>query len=142
MRQNSTFQIGGVSATNASQVTAAFDCRGYGFARFLCFAPSTAAVHTTIANHVLAESDDNVTYSTISTSAYQVALTLPTTTASVSTALAKLIYDVDLRGRKRYIRVTFSSTNTTELFVAADLSEPADGKTTAAEVGSAFYAQV
>lgn len=142
MRQNSTFQIGGVSATNASQVTAAFDCRGYGFARFLCFAPSTAAVHTTLANHVLAESDDNVTYSTISTSAYQVGLNLPTTTASVSTALAKLIYDVDLRGRKRYIRVTFSSTNTTELFVAADLSEPSDGKTTAAEVGSAFYAQV
>ena len=142
MRQNSTFQIGGVSATNASQVTAAFDCRGYGFGRFLCFAPSTAAVHTTLANHVLAESDDNVTYSTISTSAYQVGLNLPTTTASVSTALAKLIYDVDLRGRKRYIRVTFSSTNTTELFVTADLSQPSDGKTTAAEVGSAFYAQV
>ena len=142
MKSSTKILISTISATNASQVTAAFDCRGYGFARFLCFAPSTAAVHTTLANHVLAESDDNVTFSTISTSAYQVGLTLPTTTASVSTALAKLIYDVDLRGRRRYIRVTFSSTNTTELFVAADLSEPSDGKTTAAEVGSAFYAQV
>jgi hypothetical protein len=141
MRQNSTLVIGGISATNASQVTASFDCRGYSFARFSCFANSNAAVSTTVANHVLSESDDNSVFSTISTSNYQVALSLGTTTATVSTALAKLIYDMDLRGRKRYIRVQYSSASTTELFVVADLSLPQDGKTTAAEVGAAFYAQ-
>jgi hypothetical protein len=142
MRQNSTFVIGGVSATNASQVTASFDTRGYGFGRFLCFGIANTGVSTTLANHVLAESDDNVSFSTISTSSYQVGLTLPTATASINTALAKVVYDVDLRGRKRYIRVTFSTAATTESIIAADLSEPSDGKATAAEVGSAFYAQV
>lgn len=141
MRQNSTFQVGGI-VTNLSQVTASFDCRGYSYARFYAFGNAAAAVSTTLANHVLAESDDNVTFSTISTSTYQVGLTLPTTTANVSTALARMIYDVDLRGRKRYIRVTFSTNATTESIIAAELSEPSDGKTTAAEVGSAFYAQV
>ena len=141
MRQNSTFVIGGI-VTNLSQVTASFDTRGYSYARFYAFGNSTAGVSTTIANHVLADSDDNSNFTTVSTAAYQVALTLPTTSASVSTALARMIYDVDLRGRKRYIRVTFSTTATTESIIAAELSEPSDGKATAAEVGSAFYAQV
>ena len=142
MRQNSTFVIGGVSATNASQITASFDTRGYGYARFLCFGIANTGVSTAIANHVLAESDDNTNFTTISTSSYQVALTLPTATASISTSLAKVIYDVDLRGRKRYIRVTFSTAATTESIIAADLSEPSDGKTSASEVGSAFFVQV
>lgn len=142
MRQNSTFVIGAISATNASQITAAFDTRGYSYARIYCLGNATTGVSTTLANHIVADSDDATNYTTISTSAYQVSYTLPTATASISTALAKMIYDVDLRGRRRYLRVQFATAATTEIIIAADLSEPSDGKTTATEVGSAFLAQI
>jgi len=142
MRQNSTFVIGGISATNASQLTAAFDTRGYSFARVYCLANANVGVSTTLANHIVSQSDDATNYTTISTSAYQVSYTLPAATASISTALAKMIYDIDLRGRARYIRVQFSTAATTEIILAAELSEPSDGKITAAEVGSAFLAQI
>lgn len=142
MRQNSTFVIGAISATNASQLTAAFDTRGYSYARIYCLGNANVGVSTTLANHVVSQSDDATNYTTISTSAYQVAYTLPAATASIATSLAKMVYDIDLRGRARYIRVQFATAATTEIILAADLSEPADGKTSASEVGSAFLAQI
>lgn len=141
MRQNSTFVIGGIT-TNLSQLTAQFDTRGYSYARIYCLGNATTGVSTTLANHVVSQTDDLSNYTTISTSSYQVSYTLPAATASISTALAKMVYDIDLRGRARYIRVQFSTAATTEIILAADLSNPSDGKTTATEIGSAFFAQI
>jgi hypothetical protein len=141
MRQNSKFSIAAIGATNVSTLTASIDTRGFSFARIYCFANSTTAVHTTGANNTLAENDDNSTnWTTISAAGSGTAYT-PTTT-TVSTALAKIIYEVDLRGRKRYLRPTFGLGATTEPFIAVELSEPADGCATAAEIGTANLSQI
>jgi hypothetical protein len=58
-----------------------------------------------------------------------------------STALAKIVHDIDLRGRKRYLNVLFTPHATTEIIIAAELSLPADGCTSAAEIGAAFVTQ-
>jgi hypothetical protein len=139
MRQNSKFLIAAISATNASQLTASIDTRGFSFARISLFqAGGTTAINTTPTNNTIAENDDNSTnWSVISASAAGTAFTVNTATSS--TALAKIVFDVDLRGRKRYLRPLFTPGATQELFITADLSEPADGCATAAEVGTANY---
>jgi len=140
MRQNSKFSIAAIGATNVSTLTASIDTRGFSFARIYCFANSSVAVHTTTSNNILQESDDNSTFTTISAAGAGTAYT--PTTNTIATTLAKIIYEVDLRGRKRYLKPTFGLGATTEPFIAVELCEPADGCTTAAEIGTSNLSQV
>lgn len=142
MKPNSKFIIGGVSATNASQLTASIDTRGFNFARILCLAgaTNTNGLSTTNANNILAESDDNTTFVTIAAAGAGTAFT--PTSAAVLTNVAKLVYEVDLRGRKRYLKPTFTPGATGEYMIVAELSQAADGVVTAAENGTAFLSQI
>lgn len=140
MRQNSKFAIAAIGATNVTTLTASIDTRGFSFARIYCFANSNVAVHTTAANNILQESDDNTNFTTISAAGSGTAYT--PTTNTIATTLAKIVYEVDLRGRKRYLKPTFGLGATTEPIIAVELSEPADGCTTAAEIGTANLSQV
>lgn len=139
MRQNSKFFLAGVSATNAASLTAVIDTRGFSFARLYCLMNGqTTGNSTTPTNNVLQESDTDVAsnYTTIATTGFQTVPSLGTTT--VSSNLARIIYDVDCRGgRKRYLRVLYTPNATGEILIAAELSEPSDGCTTAAEIGAA-----
>ena len=116
MRQNSTIQIAGIGATNGSQVTASIDTKGFSFARVVCLANSNVGLHTTTTNNKLEESDDNSTWVAVDAAAAGTAYT--PSSANVATTLAKLVYDVDLRGRKRYLKVTFSTAATTSAMKA------------------------
>ncbi len=141
MRQNSKFVIAAIGASNVSTLTASIDTRGFSYARIYCIANSTAAVHTTGANNTLAENDDNSTnWTTISAAGSGTAYTPSTNT--VATTLAKIVYEVDLRGRRRYLRPTFGLASTSEPIIMVELSEPSDGCTTAAEIGTANLSQV
>lgn len=140
MRQNSTIQIAGIGATNGSQVTASIDTKGFSFARIICLANSNVGLSTTTANNKLEESDDNTNFTAIDAAAAGTAYT--PSSATVATSLAKLVYDVDLRGRKRYLKVTFSTGATTQPIVAVDLGLPADGKTSVSEIGAAHLAAI
>lgn len=141
MRQNSKFVIAAIGAANVSTLTASIDTKGFSFARIYCIANSNVAVHTTAANNTLAENDDNSTnWTTISAAGAGTAYT--PTTNTIATTLAKIVYEVDLRGRKRYLKPTFGLGATTEPIIAVELSEPADGCTTAAEIGTANLSQV
>jgi hypothetical protein len=140
MRQNSTTRIAGIGATNASQLTATIDTLGFSYARILCLANSTVGLSTTLANNKLEESDDNTNFTAIDAAAPGTAYT--PTSATVATTLARLSYNVDLRGRKRYLKVTFTPGATTAPMIVADLGLPADGKSTAAEIGAAFSADL
>jgi hypothetical protein len=141
MRQNSKFVIGAISATNASQLTATIDTRGFAFARLYCIGNASTGVSTVATNNVVRENDDNSTNWT-SIAATQAGTGFTPVTTTQNTALARIIYDVDLRGRKRYLNVLFTPHATTESFIMAELSLPADGCTTASEIGAAFVAQV
>lgn len=140
MRQNSKFIIAAIGATNVSTLTASIDTRGFSFARIYCFANSNVAVHTTSSNNILQDSDDNSAFTTITAAGAGTAYT--PTTNTIATTLAKIVYEVDLRGRRRYLKPTFGLGATTEPIIAVELSEPADGCTTAAEIGTANLAQI
>jgi hypothetical protein len=140
MRQNSKFVIGAISATNASQLTATIDTRGFSYARLYCLGNTNAGVSTVLTNNVVRENDDNST-NWVSIAATQAGTGFTPATNVQSTALAKIVHDIDLRGRKRYLNVLFTPHATTEIIIAAELSLPADGCTSAAEIGAAFVTQ-
>ena len=142
MRPNTQFVIGGSSATNASQLTAAIDTRGFNFARIVCLAAvtNTNGLSTTNAHNILEESDDLTTYVTIAAAGAGTAYT--PTSASAATTLAKLVYEIDLRGRRRYLKPTFTQGATGHHFIVAELGMASDGLIGAAENGAAFVAQV
>lgn len=140
MRQNSTIQLSAITATNVSQATASIDTKGFSFARIVCLSNTSGGISTTTANNKLEESDDNTNFTAIDAAAAGTAYT--PSSATVATSLAKLVYDVDLRGRKRYLKVTFSTGATTQPIVAVDLGLPADGKTSASEIGAAHLAAI
>ena len=143
MRPNSTFLIGHIGTATTSQITCTFDTRGYSFARIIV-APTGSTVvglSTTNANNILEESDASGSgFTAIAAAGAGTAYTPSSATAA--TSLARLIYEVDLRGRKRYLKPTFSAHATGTFVVFAELSLPADGVTSAADNGSAFIAQV
>ena len=140
MRQNSKFVVAAIGATNVSTLTASIDTRGFSYARIYCIGNTTAGLSTTLADNILQESDDNTTFATITAAGAGTAYT--PTTATIATTLAKIVYEVDLRGRKRYLKPTFRTHVTTEPIIMVELSEPSDGCTTAAEIGTAFLSQV
>ena len=58
-------------------------------------------------------------------------------TATNSTTLAKMQYNIDLRGRKRYLKVTMEHATTGLPSIVADLSLPSDGISDSAAAGVA-----
>ena len=88
--------LGGTSVTTMSLAT---DCKGYSYATLIAYSSTSGGIAGTTT--LLEESDDNSTYSTVSTG-----VTLSTVTQA--TTAAKVIWNVDLRGRKRYLRPTFT----------------------------------
>lgn len=129
------------STSGVTTLTGSVDCRNYGYAQISVIANSTAAVHTTAANNALEESDDNSTWSAISAAAPGTGFT-PTTVTVASTG-PKIIYNVDLRGRKRYLKVTcgFAAT-ATGVGIVADLSRPTDAPVSASEQGAAYSVNI
>jgi len=142
MRPQNQFVLGGVSGTNASQLTASFDTKGFGFARIMAISVGAAStgLSTTNANNILEEGDTTSSYSTITAAGAGTGFT--PTSATATTSLARLIYEVDLRGRKRYLKPTFTPAATGHWMLCAELMLPADGLTSAADNGSAFISQV
>ena len=143
MKQNSKTVLMGASANTAgvTTLTASVDTKGFGYARILCLVNTTAALHTTVSNNALEESDDNTTFVAVSAAAPGTGWTV--STVSSVTTLSKLSYNVDLRGRKRYLKVTLGLAATSAgVFVTADLSLPGDGCGTAAEQGANVSVQI
>ena len=109
MNSNTKFLFGGQGTAAASTITAEFDTLGFSFARILCFSGTTA---TLAGSNIVVESD-----------------TSGGTTNAISglTSIPKMIYGIDLRGRKRYLKVTFqTATATPAPCIACELSDGAD----------------
>lgn len=143
MKQNSKTVLmnANTNTSGATTLTASVDCKGFGYARILCLVNITNALHTTTTNNKLEESDDDSSYSAVSAAAPGTGWT-PSTVSNVTT-LAKLSYNVDLRGRKRYLKVTLGlSAASVPIVIVADLSNPGDGCGTAAEQGANVSVQI
>jgi hypothetical protein len=135
MRHIAKTIVGGGSGTTVTQITSAFDTRGFGYATISIFGIATTVAPTTaVSNHVLAESDTDV-----STNYVAISGSTPSpisSTAAIATNVAKMIYNVDLRGRKRYLKVTYTAHSGDSLLVTCDLSNASDAVATLTEQGA------
>jgi hypothetical protein len=117
------------NGAGVSTLTASIDTRGFSYAQIVASATITNGLHTTAGNTILEESDDNSTFTTVTTGLSQV-------TTSAATSVAKVAWNVDLRGRKRYLKPTVGLATTAGINVTAVLSDAADQPSTAAEAGA------
>jgi hypothetical protein len=117
------------NGAGVSTLTASIDTRGFSYAQIVASATITNGLSTTAANTVLEESDDNSTFTTVTTGLSQV-------TTSAATSVSKVIWNVDLRSRKRYLKPTVGLAATAGINVTAVLSDAADQPSTAAEAGA------
>lgn len=124
-----TVVLANVNAGNT--ITGSVDALGFRAIRISAYSDSVAAPTTA---SILEESDDELSWSEV-----------PGTTPAVdwtpvgnTTEQPKIAWYVDLRGRKRYLRATCAyAGKLSDTFLVADLVDPADGITTAAEAGVA-----
>jgi len=129
------------STAGVTVLTGSIDTKGFSYLSIGVLANSTAAVHTTVANNALEESDDNSTFSAISAAASGTGFT--PTTVTVASSGPKIIYNVDLRGRKRYLKVTVGLAATaTSVGIFGTLSRASDAPVSATEQGAAYLVQI
>ena len=133
MKNNSKIVVGANSA-GVSTLTASFDTLGFSFAKILVLSVSTGALSSGTNNKV-EEGDTTASYATFAGAISGTDWTPSTSTNS--TAVAKMQYNIDLRGRKRYLKVTMEHATTAAGSIIADLSMPSDGISTSAEAGAA-----
>jgi hypothetical protein len=122
MNSNTKFLYGGSGTAASSSITAEFDTLGFSFARILCFSGTTA---TLAGSNIVVESETSGgTTNLISGLA---ATDWTASTASHVTSIPKMVYGVDLRGRKRFLKVTFQTgTATPGPGIACELSDVSD----------------
>jgi hypothetical protein len=138
MRQNTKTIVGAINtATNGvSTISAEFDTLGFNFAKIICLSSSTGTVSTGTNNKL--EDGDASTGSFATFAGYIQGTDWTGSATSNATSLAKVIWNVDLRGRKRFLRATFThATAGVGSVILAELSNPGDGVTDAAGAGSA-----
>ena len=122
--------------------TAEFDTLGFSYATIAYYegtSPTTNSLSTTLTNHALQHSDTAGSGHT-AVSGFTAGTDWTPSSAAVATNVAKVLYAIDLRGKKRYLKVTASGNSvfTTGVFVCT-LTHPADGRTTAAEIGAGNF---
>jgi malonyl CoA-acyl carrier protein transacylase len=122
MNSNTKFLFGGQGTAASSTITAEFDTLGFAFARIICFSGTTATL--TGSNIVVESETSGGTTNAISGLA---ATDWTASTASHATSIPKMTYGIDLRGRKRYLKVTFqTATATPAPCIGCELSDVAD----------------
>jgi len=125
--------LGGTAVTTLALST---DTKGYTYASMIAFTNVVGGLHTTTANTILEESDDNSTFSTVASG-------VTFSTVSNLTTFAKVIWNVDLRGRKRYVRPTLGLAATGQPYIVAVLYNASkDSPVTAALANSINIANI
>ena len=123
MKNASKLFIAGTS-TNASQLTAEIDTKGFTYAKIFFWANTTGAPSTNSNNIVETDTSGSTNTNAITGLVQGTDYTLSTTTNS--TQVAKVVYGVPLSGRKRYLKVTATCATTGIYMIGAELSDPAD----------------
>jgi len=135
MRSHQTSKTVLAGEGSATTISGTVDTRGFRAARIQMCSASTGAPTT---NTKLEQSDDNSTWEAIPGIVRGVDYTL--STATNSTTLAKVVWDVSLLGRKRYLRATVEHATSGRGAITAVLFDPYDAPTATADFGAASYA--
>lgn len=137
MRQNTKTIVGAINTNTSgvSTISAEFDTLGFNFAKIICLSSSTGTVSSGTNNKV-EEGDTTSSYATFAGVIQGTDWSGSST--SNATSLAKVIFNVDLRGRKRYLKTTFThGTAGVGSVILAELSNPGDGISDTAAAGAA-----
>lgn len=124
------------TTSGITTLTGTVDTVGYNYAQIAIYASSDAALHTTAANNALEEADASTgTYVAVSAAAPGTGWTV--STATIASTGPKIVYNVDLRGRKRFLKVTGGLAATANaITIAATLHKGSDAPVSASEQGS------
>ena len=137
MNYNTKFLIGAHGSTaSSSATTASFDTLGFSFARIICVNNIADSITASTANKV-EEGDTTSSYATFAGVVHGVDWS--SNTASASTSQARIIYNIDLRGRKRYLKCSFQSTALSDPApsIFCELSDVGDSARTVSATSSA-----
>lgn len=127
-----------VNTSGVTTVTGTVDTLGFRYASITFAAATTNGAHTAISNHAVEQSDAAAS-GFVAIPGFTAGTDWTPSSAAILTNVAKITYNVDLRGRKRYLKVTFGSPATNVAGVlSAVLTNAENGVSTAAEQGSAF----
>ena len=118
---------------NATTLTGSFDTRGFSYAMFQIHQDVAGAVHTAVSNTKIEQSDDNSTWEAIPGIVNGTDFT--PSTSSVANTQPKFVLGFSLRGRKRYLKVTYGAATTGRIIINGTLAEPNDGVTSSTESG-------
>lgn len=120
------------NTSGVSTLTATVDTKGFSFAKILCLSSSTGTVSTGTANKI---EDADASTGTFATFAGFVQGTDWTgSTSTNSTQNAKVLWNIPLQGRKRYLKVTFThATAGVGEVLIAELERPSNGISTSTE---------
>lgn len=134
MKSNSKIVTGAVSATNASSVTAQFDCTGYNFVKIVAFGNTTEAASTQNCTIVESETSGGTTTSAITHAQ------ITQNTAATTTSGAKMTWAIPMQGRKPFLKATFTPAATGQYWIVAEMSDAYDtaNSRTQAAVGSYY----
>jgi hypothetical protein len=106
-----------VGATNVSSLSSIVDTRGFRYAKIACVAVPEVALASTAGSNKLSESDDGYTFTDIDAAKSGTGFT---PSSSVGPSAKPLVsYEVDLRGRKRFLKVDFATAATTQPMILA-----------------------
>jgi len=144
MRQNTKTIIGlnVTTTTTAATFSASFDTAGFSFAKIIALSASTEALPAASGTSgcYIVDGDTTSAFGTSPISTFVQGTDWTANTATNSTDTAKLIFAVDLRGRKRYIKPVITVTTgvgPNNIRLICELSNPGDGVGTATEAGAA-----
>lgn len=120
------------STAGQTTLTATVDTKGFSFAKIACLSSSTGTAATGTNNKIEESDASGGTYATFA--GYVQGTDWTGSTLTNSTSNPKVLYNVPLQGRKRFLKVTFGhATTAVSQMIVAELERPANGISTAAE---------
>jgi hypothetical protein len=135
-KSKSVVSILATGATNGETVTANIDTLGYNAASIDVILGTSNTASNNPSTLKLSESDDTVVTNFADITAFVGDGTGGFTIPTMSTAAENVSrFDVDLRGRKRYLRLTLSPVTTQAAIMAARLYRGTDTPDSASELG-------
>lgn len=134
MRTNQTMKTVLCGEASATTMTGTVDTRGFRNVRIQMTSASTGAPTTATK---LEQSDDNSTWESIPGLVRGTDYTLSTTTNS--STVAKVVWDVSMIGRKRYLKATVEHATSGRGSITAVLLDPYDAPSNSSESGAASY---
>jgi hypothetical protein len=125
--------VNGTNGTGSTTATTSVDTRGFSYAMIQVHQDVAGAVHTAVSNTKVEQSDDNSTWEAISGLVNGTDYT--PSTSSVAVTQPKLVLGFSLKGRKRYLKVSFGAGTSGRIIINTMLADPNDGVASATDAG-------